>query len=220
MEAIRVIGLNCSLKGSPTTSNTDAMLGHLVDEMRKHADIDYDVIRVVDFDVKPGVSEDEGDGDEWPKIARRILDCEVLLFGVPTWVGHPSSVAQRVMERMDAWLFSYNDKGQKKMYGRVAAVCNTGNEDGGHHVHAEVAQALTDFGFVIPPEARVYWSGWTDESPGPNYVDANGKDHPSTKYMLEHTGHNLVFFAKLMRENSIPALPSDLEALRKQRDDE
>ena len=222
VEPIRVVGLNCSLKStaksSDKPSSTEAMLGHVVEQMERHAKVDYEHVRVADFDVKPGVEEDEGAGDEWPQIAEKVKGCEVLLFGTPTWVGHPSSIAQRVMERMDAWLFTYNERGQKLMYGRCAGVVNVGNEDGGHHVHAEVAQALTDFGFVIPPEARVYWSGWTDDSPGPDYIKANGKEHPSTKYMLEHTAHNLVYFATLLRTHTIPALPSDLEAASDQDD--
>ncbi len=218
MDPIKVVGLNCSLKSSGEASSTEAMLGDIVAQMERHAPIDYEHVRVADFDVKPGVKEDEGDGDQWPQIAEKVKACEVLLFGTPIWVGHPSSIAQRVMERMDAWLFTYNEKGQKLMYGRCAGVAVVGNEDGGHLVHAQVGQALSDFGFVQPPESRAYWTGWTDDSPGPTYKDADGKNHPSTKYMIEHTAHNLVWFATIMRQHQIPALPSDLEAAAEQDD--
>ena len=46
-------------------------------------------VRVADLDIKPGVTSDEGDGDEWPALRRRILDADILVFGTPIWLGHP-----------------------------------------------------------------------------------------------------------------------------------
>ena len=209
---VKVCGLNCSLKSSDKPSNTSIMMQDVVDWMREHDEIEYEELRVADYNVKPGVEWDEGDGDEWPHLGERVLAAEVLLFGTPIWIGHPSSIAQRVIERMDAWLFSYDELGRKKVYGRVAGVAITGNEDGGHHVYAECAQALNDIGFVLPPESRVYWTGWTDESPGPNYASA-GRGHKSVQYMGQHMARNLVVFAHAMRELTpkIMPLPSDIE---------
>ena len=34
-----------------------------------------------------------------------------------------------------------------------------GNEDGAHHCHAELYQALNDVGFTIPAGAGTYWVG-------------------------------------------------------------
>ena len=39
----------------------------------------------------------------------------------------------------------------------VAAI--VGNEDGAHHVSAEVYQSLSDVGFTIPAQAVTYWVG-------------------------------------------------------------
>lgn len=44
-------------------------------------------------------------------------------------------------------------------YDRVAGVVVVGNEDGAHHVFAELAQALSDVGFTIPAEGSTYWVG-------------------------------------------------------------
>ncbi|WP_371667714.1 hypothetical protein [Streptomyces sp. NBC_00289] len=46
----------------------------------------------------------------------------------------PSSVAQRVLERMDAMLSETDDDGRPVAFNRVAGVVVTGNEDGAHHV--------------------------------------------------------------------------------------
>lgn len=209
---LKVIGLGCSLKRTPATSNTEVMMERVVTQMRRHANIEYEVIRVADHDVKLGVEMDEGDGDDWPEISRKVLAADVLLLGAPIWVGHPSSVSQRVCERMDSYLFNYNDLGQKLPYNRVAGVCITGNEDGGHHVFASLAQSLIDFGFTVPPEARAYWTGWSDASPGPNYADA-GLDCAYTNGMIEHMANTLVHFARVLKEHPIPALPSDAQRL-------
>jgi multimeric flavodoxin WrbA len=84
-------------------------------------------------------------------------------------MGQPSSVAKRAMERMDAFLEETDDEGRMVSYGRVAAVAVVGNEDGAHHVSAEVYQALNDVGFTIPANAVAYWVG---EAMGSvNFVD-------------------------------------------------
>lgn len=44
--------------------------------------------------------------------------------------GRPSSVAQRVIERLDAMISETDDEGRPVVYNRVAGVVNTGNEDG------------------------------------------------------------------------------------------
>ena len=95
--------------------------------------VEIDVIRVVDHDVKPGVSNDEGDGDAWPAILERLLAAQILIVATPTWLGRPSSVAQRVLERLDALLSETDDDGRPVAYNRVAGVVVTGNEDGAHH---------------------------------------------------------------------------------------
>lgn len=211
---LKVLCINCSLKGSDKTSNTQTLVEDIVAAMRNHdSELTFDTVRVADYNVKSGVTLDEGEGDDWPQIAVKILDAEVVIFAVPIWVGHPSSVSQRVLERMDHWLFHMNERGMKPMYGKVAAVAVTGNEDGGHHVYAEMFQALNDFGFTIPPESRSYWTGWSDEAPSATYPK-HGRDHPMTSYMTEHCGRNLVYFGRMVKEleAELPQLQSDIEA--------
>ena len=44
-------------------------------------------------------------------------------------------------------------------YGKVAGVAVVGNEDGAHHVTAELYQALGDVGFTVPANGVTYWVG-------------------------------------------------------------
>lgn len=50
--------------------------------------------------MKPRVSTDEGDGDEWREILAKILVADMLVMGTPIWMGHASSIAQRVCEHL------------------------------------------------------------------------------------------------------------------------
>jgi multimeric flavodoxin WrbA len=155
--AITAIALNCTLKRSGASS-TDKLLGEVLAEFAKH-DISGDIVRVVDLDIKPGVTSDEGDGDAWPELRERILGADILVFGTPIWLGQPSSVAKRVLERMDAFLGETDDNKRMPPFGKVAVVAIVGNEDGAHHCHAEIFQALNDVGFTLPAGAGTYWVG-------------------------------------------------------------
>lgn len=52
---------------------------------------------------------DAGSGDAWPTIHDQLLQSEILINATPTWLGRPSSVAQRVLERMDAMMSETDD---------------------------------------------------------------------------------------------------------------
>lgn len=113
--------LNCTLKASPATSNTSALAAVVGDALREHgAEVDEEV-RAVDHDIPPGVESDLGNGDQWPGIHERILAAEILVFASPTWLGRPSSVAQLVLERMDAMLSEQDGEGRPAASNLVAA---------------------------------------------------------------------------------------------------
>lgn len=157
-EPLRAVALNATLKRSPEPSSTDRMLGLFVDALAER-DVATDVIRVVDHDVREGVSSDEGDGDGWPAIRQQILDAQILVLGGPIWLGNPSSVTRKVLERLDAFLGEEDDDGRPIATDRVALVATVGNEDGAHAVAGQVYQALADVGFTIPAAAQAYWVG-------------------------------------------------------------
>src|SRR3954447_14323506 len=135
--ALTAVAVNCSLKrsGGPDSS-TDKMIGLLVSELRKRGVVFAETLRLADFDVKPGVTSDEGEGDDWPDLRRRILAADILIFGTPVWLGQMSSLAKRVVERMDAFLSETDGKGRMPSYGKVAVLAVVGNEDGAHGISA------------------------------------------------------------------------------------
>lgn len=147
--SLKALVLNCTLKPSPQESNTEALARVVMETFGKHG-VESKMICVLDCNVKPGVSSDEGDGDEWSIIRSKILASNILIMASPTWLGQMSSAAKRVLERMDAMLSEKDDQGQWVAYNRVAGFVVTGNEDGAHHVINEMSGTLLDIGFTIP----------------------------------------------------------------------
>ena len=198
---MRAIVLNCTLKPSPAESNTDELAQVVVDALER-AGVAVELVRVVDHDVKPGVSSDEGGGDAWPAIREQLVSAEILVMAMPTWLGQPSSVAKRVLERMDAMLSETDDAGRPVAYNRVAGFVVTGNEDGAHHVIAELAGGLIDIGYTVPGQAWTYWN--MDPGPGPSYGDTD-HGHDWSKSTGEAAAANLVAVARALQANPVPA---------------
>ncbi|KZD12415.1 flavodoxin family protein [Oceanibaculum pacificum] len=157
---LTALGINCTLKSGRTDeiSSTDTMLMLIMKALANHG-VTGDIVRAVDFNIKPGVTSDEGPDDEWPGLRERVLKADILILGTPIWLGQPSSVCKRVLERLNAFLSETDDKGRMISYDRVAGVAIVGNEDGAHHVSAELYQALNDVGFTLPANAVAYWVG-------------------------------------------------------------
>jgi multimeric flavodoxin WrbA len=198
---VRALVLNCTLKPSPAESNTEALAKVVIEALEKEG-VATELVRVADYDVRPGVSSDEGDGDQWPQLRARVLRSEILVMASPTWLGQPSSVAKRVLERMDAMLSETDGQDRPVAYNRVAGVVVTGNEDGAHHVINEIAGALVDIGFTIPGQAWTYWN--KGPGPGPSYTETD-EGHDWSASTGQAAAGNLVAVARALQATPIPA---------------
>jgi multimeric flavodoxin WrbA len=157
---LKAVAINCTLKHKPgEASSTDVMIGLLAGELAQHEVALSGTLRLAQFNILPGVSSDEGPGDDWPEIRRRILAADILIFGTPIWLGQMSSIAKRVLERMDAFLGETDDRGRMPSFGKLAVAAIVGNEDGAHSVTADLFQALNDEGWTIPAGGACYWVG-------------------------------------------------------------
>ncbi len=202
MQELRACRLNCTLKPAAESSSTDRLLDDVGIELAGHGVAIDRPVRVVDRDLRPGVTADEGDGDEWPAMREQILRSDIMVMGTPVWLGQPSSVAKRVLERMDAFLGETDDGGRMPTYGRVALVAVVGNEDGAHHVAAELYQALNDVGFSLAPNAVTYWVGEAMGSTDYGELD-RVPDAVSSATAL--AVGNAVHLARLLRQSPLPA---------------
>lgn len=200
---IRVLVLSCSLKPSPAPSSSELLGSQVLDAMRESAEEELvgEVIRVVDHGVKFGVSTDEGEGDGWPAIRAKLLESDVLVLATPIWMGQPASVCKVVLERLDAEISETDDAGRMLTYGKVAVVAVVGNEDGAHHVTAELFQALNDVGFTVPASGSTYWVGEAMQA-----VDYNDHEQTPEKTAATTTtaAINALHLARSLRENPYP----------------
>lgn len=201
MTALTALVLACSLKPSPAESSSE-LIGREVLEALRDLDVTGEVVRVVDQGVKFGVSTDEADGDGWPALRAKMLAADILVISTPIWMGQPGSVSKMVLERLDAELSETDDDGRMLTYGKVAGVAVVGNEDGAHHVTAELLQALNDVGFSVPASASTYWVG--EAMQGVDYQDLNEKPEKTTG-TTKTLATNAVHLARLLKDANYPA---------------
>ena len=202
---MKALIVNCTLKASPEKSNSEALAEVLADALRKE-DVEVASVRVVDHSILPGVESEMGEGDEWPGIRAQILESEILIIATPTWLGRPSSIAQRVLERMDGMISETDEEGRPVAYNHVAGAVVTGNEDGAHHVISEVFGGLGDIGFTIPGQAWTYWN--KGPGPGQDYFDTE-EGHEWSHSTGRAAAANLLATARALEATPIPAPPSE-----------
>jgi multimeric flavodoxin WrbA len=200
MSTLTALVLNCTLKPAPTTSSTEALGDELLEALAEH-DVTGEMVRVIDQQVKFGVQTDEGDGDGWPGLRRRMLDADILVIATPIWLGQPSSVCKVVLERLDAELGETDEAGRMLTYGKVAGVAVVGNEDGAHQVSAQVYQALSDVGFTIPANGVTYWVG--EAMQGTDYKD-NDPRPETTAQTTKTLAANAAHLARLLGSSPYP----------------
>ena len=197
---LTVFALNCTLKASPEESSCELLLRQSLAAFARQG-VNGELLRAADFNIKPGVTSDEGEGDDWPQLRQKILDADIFLLGTPIWLGHPSSICQRVMERLDAFLGETDDQGRMVSYDRVACVAVVGNEDGAHHVSASVYQGLNDLGFTVPANAVTYWVG--EAMQGKDYKEL-GQTPDKVAQTTEAMARNAVHLAGLLQGSPYP----------------
>jgi multimeric flavodoxin WrbA len=201
MTDLRALVLNCTLKPAPTVSSAEQLAGEVVDALGKQG-VTSETVRVIDARVKFGVQVDEGDGDGWPGIREKMLASDILVIATPIWLGQPSAVCKMVLERLDAELSETDDQGRMLTFGKVGALAVVGNEDGAHHVTAEVYQALSDVGFTIPANGVTYWVGEAMQSTDYKDVEPRPeKTAQTTKTLAANAAH----LARLLKESNYPA---------------
>ncbi|MBW3559950.1 MAG: NAD(P)H-dependent oxidoreductase [Proteobacteria bacterium] len=204
---LTALALNCSLKSDRgQASSTDLMISAIANELAKHEVDLVETLRLASYNILPGVSSDEGEGDDWPDIRRRILEADILIFGTPIWLGHLSSIAQRVLERMDAFLGEADDRGRYPSFSKVAVAAIVGNEDGAHAVTAALFQGLNDEGWTIPAASACYWVGEAMQSTDLKDLDkVPDKVIQTAKILASNTAH----LARLLKAKPYPGEESD-----------
>jgi multimeric flavodoxin WrbA len=194
------LALVCTLTPSPEPSSSHLLADQVLGELSSLG-VKGEAVRVVDLDVRPGVSQDMGGSDAWPQLREKVLAADILVLATPIWLGHPSSVCQRVLERLNADISETDEQGRQLPYDKVAVVAVVGNEDGAHHVSAELFQGLNDLGFTLPPGAVTYWVG--EAQHGTDYQDLD--DTPEAVASTTRTlAVNAAHLARTLADSPFP----------------
>ncbi len=206
---IKALFLNCTLKKSSELSHTEQLM-HLSQQLMEEVGVETEMLRPVDYEIAPGIYPDMTEHgwkkDDWPDIQEKVLNANILVFGTPIWLGQLSSVAKKVIERLDSFSGETNDEGQYAYYGRTGGCIITGNEDGVKHCSMEILYSLQHIGYVIPPQADTGWIG--EVGPGKSYAD-KGSGGPEKDFTNRNTTFmtwNLLHIAKMLKDNNgVPA---------------
>ena len=206
---LKAFFINCTLKRSPEVSNTQGLMDISIEIMRRNG-VAVECIRAIDHEIATGVwpdmTEHGWDADEWPAIFERVMAADILVLGMPIWLGEKSSVATQVIERLYGNSHLLNDAGQYAYYGRVGGCLVTGNEDGVKHCAMNILYSLQHLGYVIPPQAD---SGWIGEAgPGPSYLDRGLGRSGERLHQPQHhlRAWNMLHLARMLKDaGGIPA---------------
>lgn len=199
--ALTALAINCTLKPSPAASSCE-VLGRQIIEFLGGQGVACKSVRAVDHRILPGVETDMGKGDDWPTLRAQVLAADILVLLSPTWLGQHSSVAQRVLERLDAELSETDAEGRPILFNNVAVAAVLGNEDGGHHIVGIFFQALNDVGFTVPAQGCVYWNG--EAMQRTDYKDLK-ETPPKVTETISTALTNAVHLARLLRRDGYPA---------------
>jgi len=206
---LRAVFINCTLKRSPETSNTQGLMDISEGIMRSNQ-VQVTNYRAIDHEIATGVwpdmTEHGWERDDWPAICKQVMAAEILVLGTPIWLGEKSSVCTRVVERLYGESGNLNDKGQSVFYGKVGGCLVTGNEDGVKHCAMNILYSLQHVGYTIPPQADAGWIG--EAGPGPSYLDedSGGPSNDFTNRNTTFMTWNLLHGARMLKDaGGIPA---------------
>lgn len=200
---LRALFINGTLKTSPQPSHTEALAGRSMAILRA-VGVTVDVVRAVDHVIAPGLvpdlTEQGAPRDDWPALFSRVRSADIVVLLTPIWLGEPSSVITRVVERLYGNSGLLNDAGQYAYYGRAAGVIVTGNEDGAKHCAMSLLYALQHLGFLVSPQADAAWIG--EAGPGPSYADegSGGPENDFTNRNTTFMTWNLLHAARWLKD--------------------
>jgi multimeric flavodoxin WrbA len=200
LKAIFLLGTLKHTRSGREFSHTDTLCELVVEDLRPY-NVACEIVRLVDFNIKPGVKSNMGKGDQWPGILKKVLAADIIVFATPVWWGIQSSLMQRVIERLDELHEEILETGKSRLANKVGGIVITGGEDGEQHITGNIANFLLSLGVTLPPSCTVTYLGdytrATKRSLGKRFREENGDS-------IETMARNLVFFARLLRENNIP----------------
>lgn len=161
---MKAIILLATLK-SKGHSNTETLV-NFFGEYLSEQEIDYEVIRLANHHIISGTYTHMSDKDDWPKIYKKLLDADIILFATPIWWNNHSSELQRCIERLDEVYDIILSGEDSPLDGKIGGVIVTGDSDGVEHITGNIANFFCSIGITVPPYTAlgVIWEGHSKES--------------------------------------------------------
>ena len=184
-------------------SHTQVLTEIVAEELAEH-DVQSEIVRLVEYVIKPGTKNNMGKGDEWPRILKKVLAADVIVFATPIWWGNHSSLTQRAIERLDELHDELRETGKSRLTNKVGGIVITGEEDGEQHITGSIANFLISIGVSLPPMCAVSYLGDYKRASKESLGEKLRSDK-STASAAKKMATNLAFFARLLRENEIPS---------------
>jgi len=200
---MKALILNGTLKRENHFSHTRTMCDFLITHLEKYG-CESEFINLVEFNIKPGVESDEGEGDEWPEILKKVLAVDIIIFATPIWWGTYSSLIQRIIERMDALNDELLESGKSELANKVGGMIISGAEDGAEHIIGQICNFLVWNGITMPPACSLSYLG--DYPKTKAELLKQLENSKSIKNMAEVMSHNLTYFARLLKEHPMPEI--------------
>ena len=141
-------------------SNT-ATLVEFVGNYLAENNINFEVIKLLDYTIHPGTCTYMETEDDWPVIYQKILEAEILIFATPIWWNTHSSVLQRIMERLIEVYDRIEEGGISPFEGKIGGLIITGDADGVENITDNLANFFLTMGITMPPYTSlgVLWDG-------------------------------------------------------------
>ena len=202
-DRLKAIFLLATLKhkrGGGEFSHTET-LSELVIECLRQYEVRSEIVRLVDYDIKPGLKSNMGKGDEWPGILKKVLAADIIVFATPIWCGNQSSLMQRTIERLDELHNELLETGESRLTNKVGGIVITGEEDGEQHITGNISNFLLSIGVTLPPQCAISYQGDYERATKNSLAKRFREENADA---AETMARNLAFFARLLRENNIP----------------
>ncbi|HEY8165298.1 MAG TPA: flavodoxin family protein [Gemmatimonadaceae bacterium] len=198
---VRAVFLLGTLKKKQVLSHTQALCDVVADIFKTQESVESEIIRLRDYDIQPGVKTDI-DNDDWPKILKKMLRADIIIFATPVWWGIQSSLIQRIIERLDELNDELLETGKSEFANKVGGIVITGAEDGAEHIIGNILNFMSFNGFTIPPAPSVSWLG---DAEGETKESLKKKFRKGAVYSTARTfARNEAYLARLLRENPLP----------------
>jgi multimeric flavodoxin WrbA len=179
------------------------VLSEVVIECLREYNVQSEIVRLADYDIPPGTKSNMGGRDAWPRILKRILASDIIVFATPIWWGNQSSLMQRTIERLDELHNELLETGKSRFTNKVGGIVITGEEDGEQHITGNISNFFLNIGLLIPPHCAVSYQGEYTRATR-NSLGKKFRDEKGTADAAEKMAKNLTFFGRLLKANNIP----------------